>query len=118
MALTWDVSKVENYLEVTTHPDDPDKWHPVTEALIWNSYYVGMPSITALNVDEFVNRVQFYERVFGPLLHSGDGTGRPLTREDIVSHIGFRTNASFMTDAKFRAHVWSNFKKEQGYRNA
>ena len=113
MALTWNVSKVENHEVVTTDPNDPNKWHPLTEALIWATMFIGMYEITKKNHEEFYARVFVQERVGGTYRMSLQKDGvRPVplytTLEEVKSHIGLYTNVSMKTLAQF----WKGIKKE------
>lgn len=114
MALTWDVTKIENHEEVTTwvpDHDDPNgrykagdrMWHPVTEALVMASLDTGIGTITAENAGEVFARITLVERLYGPRLIRAEVDGvRPrgeaafITREEVAAHIGLRTNVGAM----------------------
>ena len=107
MALTFDASKIANHEIVTTHPAHADKWHPVTEALVFASMSCGFGSITPENVEKVHLRIALQQLVYGPTLRSASEDYRKIyvTREDVELHIGLRTNASPMTDAQFLRRV-------------
>lgn len=71
---------------------------------------VGMYEITEANARDFYARVSFWEKVNGAQRYD-DGTPVYLTPEDILRFIGLRTNASPMTEAKYRNHVWNTHKR-------
>lgn len=114
MALTFDVTEIENYKEnfpdrVVTEEeaasDDPNSfgksdppgtyWNPYTEHLVWACLRVGLGEISKENLDEWVRR---YETSY-----SNDGEKPPLNREQIASHIGLRTNISNVTKRSWNA---------------
>lgn len=72
---------------------------------------IGVTVLTEDNFDEVWNRVSFYEKVCGPMLSAPDDRGdwqpAPVLREELNAWIGFRTNATPMTLAKFRNHMWN-----------
>lgn len=111
MALTWNVSKVKNYKVVTTDPNDPNKWAPVTRALITLTIPLGMNHITEKNYEEFFARVVATELVNGPMLYKVTKDGKvdtPITIEDVYAHIGLTTNASSGSKARF----WNGITKD------
>lgn len=109
MALKWDVTKIENHEEVTTvqDADGNDIWNPVTETLVWLAMFTDIGwEITEENAPEFYARIYVYERLNGALLRSRDEeTGkvsdRPITPEDVRSHIGLSVNVSAVSRSKF-----------------
>ena len=111
MALTWSVGDIENWDEVchiiatVDWPMDGTKkgdklLNPVTSALIWHSLNTGIGRIKAENAGEVFARIKLVEDLYGPSLRSGDGTPRPITKDDIVQHIGLSTNASFKDESR------------------
>tara|TARA_Y100000310_G_scaffold183473_1_gene183623 strand:+ start:2438 stop:2920 length:483 start_codon:yes stop_codon:yes gene_type:complete len=129
MALTWDVTKVENYNEnfpsvfrtdppteiwnqdgtevvQTIEHEERECWHPVTEVLVWSLIGIGMSSITSDNVDEVYTRLEMYGHVYGnEVLRNSEGVGRGLTYEEVVKHIGMTTNATPLTKVKFKNRI-------------
>ena len=83
----------------------------VTHSLIWISMKVGIPKITAKNVDEFFRRVQEIEKD-GAWMHSPDGPVY-FTRDDIVRHIGLATNVTPVTKRVFDARMKAAEKERQ-----
>ena len=111
MALTWDVKKIKNSGVVTTDPNDPNKWHPVTETLVWYCLFVGMPAITEKNRDEFYTRVRVWESVNGPQLQSMGENGpepKPITLDNVIEHVGLETNVTRKSLSTF----WAGIKGE------
>jgi hypothetical protein len=81
---------------------------PITEALIFATMRIGMPTITAENAETFTVRLYAFTRVYGPLLMQATDRGIepvPIRLADVQLRIGLRTNATRMTDAAFRHHL-------------
>lgn len=122
MSLDFDVSRVKNFDVLTSIPnpygqkneDGTPKlsWHPVTDALIWATMAIGMNNITEKNWIEFFQRIRAIERVSGAYVNRPNVTSRfdPkgfITPLEVYSHIGLHTNASSLSLAKFREHLYS-----------
>ena len=114
MALTWDVRDIVNHHDVTTEPkirdDDSDRWHSVTEALVWYSMICGFNKITADNIDEVFERICMWEVAHGPMLANDEGDIR-LSRVDLKRHVGLHTNASTLKKAEFEKKVLAELRK-------
>jgi hypothetical protein len=67
---------------------------PKTEQLIWLTMSIGIGRITKQNWKKFFNRAYAWQRV-----REHDTI---VTAQDVYDHIGLRTNASSLTDARFR----------------
>jgi hypothetical protein len=65
MSLNWSVAEIKDHEKVTTHPKDPKRWNPVTEALVWHSMFCGFNRITEQNWQDVFKRISKYEKVFG-----------------------------------------------------
>jgi hypothetical protein len=78
------------------HPDDSEKWHPVTEAMVWRLMAIDIGEITEKNVSEVWFRVRMYELLSGTyaIAWNEPATTVQLTREDVENHIGLSTNVS------------------------
>ena len=87
------------------HPNDPEKWHPVAEALAFVTMTIGIGSITEKNADKFFERLSLYQAVTGPLIRYGDGTKTYITLEDVKDYIGMTTNASNYGDAQWKKRI-------------
>jgi len=110
MALTWNTAGVENHDEVcwfTAEEDIPSHFvekgkvylRPITNALIWHSLNTGIGTITAENAAEVWARVHFVETVYGASLWNSEGP-KPLTKDDVLKHVGLETNASFKDESR------------------
>lgn len=103
MSLNFDLSAVKNYETVTTHPNDlneeKQRWHPVTDALIWKMLAIDINSIKEDNVDEVWFRIRLLQILDGPEFRWGGHSGveqseASLTKQDVIDHIGLSTNVS------------------------
>lgn len=110
MALHFDFRDVANSPHVTTSPDtrgkDPEKWHPVADALVWLSLLCGFNHITEANYKKIAKRIAEYQQVSGAYLSHNLMTKIYITEADVKTYIGLKTNASPMSDAKWRAKVY------------
>lgn len=107
MSLNFDVSAIKNHEVVTTHPDDPHRWHPTTDALVMMAMVIEMGKITEANWRTYWARVHAYESLFGSYKrkYADDShttiVDEPITPDDVKAHIGLRMNVSEATDAQF-----------------
>lgn len=105
MGLRWDVTGVANHEEVCFRiAEEDDGFYgvkkgdrllkPETDALIWLTMFTGIGwEVTEENVDEFVARVRFFEKLNGPMLHRGNES-YPLPEDVIRAHVGLKTNVA------------------------
>lgn len=105
MSLDFNVGDIADHANVTTapHPNSwtgKEQWHPVTNSLVWATIPCGTPSITAENVDMVWKRISRWQEVIGAFCNGPKGDVY-VRREDVVMHIGLRTNASEKTEAEF-----------------
>jgi hypothetical protein len=107
MPLTWDVRDIADHERVTSAPWDSNKWHPVTDSLVWLSLNCGFSSITEKNVEEAAARIWLAQSLLGAFQTVG-GRSVLLTLDDVRMHRGFRSNVSDLT--------WPQFMKK--YREA
>lgn len=110
MALTWDISKIENYEELLV--DAPADMGPevrdkvlggLTNCLIWMTMATGLDKgweLTEEYVPEMYARIKLLEKLGGPLLTQGSDPYW-ITVEDIQRHVGLQTNAGTKTRAEF-----------------
>lgn len=117
MALTWDVTKIEEYKQ--KFPDagteENPQWNAVTMAIVWHGLLCGFQTITQTNYIEVFARIKAYEDAFGPSLsnHSEDKREpRPITITDIKGHIGLSTNNSIKTLNAFKKFLGENLYNE------
>lgn len=127
MSLDFDVSKIKNYKHVTTSPDTrglkTQKWHPVTDALIWGAMLCGYRSITKDNAQKIATRIAQFQHVTGARLSAQSFPQIYITLEDVEKHIGLSTNASELNDAQWAKKLASIVAEESrtivsGERNA
>ena len=102
MALSWDITKVEDYKDKCWVPLDDGGFqvHPTTDAIIWACMAVDMQRITVKNAEEFYTRYLMVSRASGR-----DERERWLTLADIEAHIGLWTNVSTRTKGQFHKRV-------------
>lgn len=108
MALTWDMTEVKARELVEHH---------VSEAVIWHSMICGWGwQLTDKNVAKAWDRISFYQRLNGGIMQGPQGN-IPLTRDEVYSMVGLRTNVSPITDAQFlkamyREHCEKNLRAD------
>ena len=107
MALNYWFEKIENYKEVVwiERPDGEVVMNPVTNALIFSTISVGLGEITDKNIDEFVARYRIMEQLQGPFI-TKNGKPYHLTDEELVAHIGLRTNVTNETRAQWARRLF------------
>lgn len=98
MALHYDLRDVQ-----ADYKSD-DVW-PITNALIWGTMSVEMSEITEKNWQEFYTRCYMIETIHGSWLCDGKGKPRPITPEDVKSHIGLATNVTTKSATKFKSSI-------------
>ena len=88
--------------------------NPVTNALIWHSLNTGIGTITREVAAEVWARIHLVETIYGASLMNSEGE-RPITKDDVLKHIGLKTNASFKpeTRASFLKRHATAFLEEQ-----
>lgn len=89
MSLDWNVSHVLRHEQMCYRDDG--SLNPITEALIWKTLSVGIGEITEANAAEFIARLAIIEAIDGFVIFE-EGKGRPISEEEVVAHIGLRTN--------------------------
>lgn len=130
MSLTTDYTGITNYKEVcwNWHTYDSDRHGPfeeygeqrrrvnddgtkeiselnvVTQTLVFMTIAVGIGRITEETAGEFFARAALIERLDGPFMHQ-DGKPRLITEDDVIDHIGLRTNVSMETRTKWTNRV-------------
>lgn len=109
MSLDFDYSRVAHKDILTTHPDNPDEYHPVFYALIWTLYAVGIREITDKNVDKVYQRVALWARVTdAPMRRKAeDGSTEQIyfTGRDIKAYVGLRLNIRNIPATEFLQRV-------------
>lgn len=114
MSLNFDYKNVADWKAASTHPLNENEWHPIGNMLVWTSLVCGYNHITEANAEKVAQRLMEYQMVSGPLLEYGvKENGVQLTRKcyidlpEVKRYIGLRTNASSMTDAEWKKHLFS-----------
>ena len=130
MALNFDLSACKDRLgeeawkASTDHPCDPDRWHPVVEAVVSYSMICGFSRIDENNWETVAKRIMVWEKAFGPRIVVGTksyptfedlGAGTSAIRikpADIKRLIGFHSNADRMTDKQFANRIAETLFRE------
>ncbi len=126
MSLDWDITGLKDSSICWVKDDRPssgedagERMHPKTESLIYFTMTGGIFPKTEAQVDAFFRRIQIYEHQFGAFtghIREVDGKNvkedEPMTREDIVNHVGLRTNASPVTDTAFKKNILTSVWRE------
>lgn len=111
MSLDWDIGKIRDY-KTYCYRDNGDGTTTLngkTEALIWATMPVGMGSITERNWETFYRRLHLLEKITGTFCHrfvNGKKETRYFTPDEVKRHVGLRTNASSISQARFLKYVW------------
>ncbi len=125
MSLNYNLAQIADHETAcfTTDRDGNRVMRPETEVIIWTIFAAtGHGKITARNVDEVADRYAVYQRLFGPLLRrhveGGGFEDVPLTRDQIVAHVGLTTNWTFKgeTEATWRKRTMDNALREARHR--
>lgn len=76
---------------------------------------VGVNHITEDNVREFYARVNMMERLTGAFRSGSEDGGQVqevlMTVDEAKTLIGYRTNVTPMTKAKFKGHLFNNYER-------
>lgn len=101
MALHWNVEDVKDEVVYTTSPWDKDKWHPITETIVWALLGVDIGTITKDNVDEIWWRHSLLNALHGNQPDLVSQTMKAfVVKQDFINHIGLSTNVSTVTSRK------------------
>lgn len=106
MALKYDLTAIENHDSVCFKDDGSMK--PLTTILIHYMLIIDLPAITRENVAEAYARIAMYERLTS---HLCNGTNN-ITLDDVVSHIGLKTNTSSSSRAEWLKRVKDWVKRD------
>ena len=112
MALTYDLTKVENwdtkYPNVVTKNykgEDEYAMNPITNIIIFGTIITGIRDLTAKTAKEYFTRLKMSELASGDgYLRNGDEY-RGITYQEVLDHVGLHTNASDITKAKFNNNI-------------
>jgi len=117
MSLDWDLTKIENSENICWKKDDDGQeyMNPCTESLIWMTMAIGIGKITEENAADVYARISMWEDLFDTMMskfENGKRIAVPITAQDVVDHIGLRTNVGKETEASFRKRVADNYFRE------
>ena len=121
MALTWDLTEVQNFKELCFIPDTVDekgiihpdrvRLNPITDVLIWGSLSIGISKITKKNYKDVHKRYKMFEQA-GICFLTGGKTednkvlaDRNPSLKEIYLHIGLVTNVTVMSNVKFLRRI-------------
>ena len=107
MPLNYDLKNVKADIE------DKDVW-PISNALVWGTLSIAMGKITKENWEEFYTRCHMIETIHGAWLCDKKGP-RPITPDDVKSHIGLRTNVATESNAKFKTDIDRRLREQAKY---
>ena len=90
--------------------------NPITKYLVYQSMVIGLDEITQSNVDEWLIRLNFLNRLYGSSLMTRDDKNavKPyrITFEDLERHIGLKTNSHRFTRKKLVSNCVSGMMKD------
>lgn len=95
MSLNFNVSKVANREELWVDTAEGRQLAPRTRDLIFACLAFDLGTITPENIDEWLWRQKFYDRLFDALYYKRGENGpvpNDFTREELERHIGLKTN--------------------------
>ena len=107
MPLNYDLQNVEADL-------DDKNVAMVSNALVWGTLSIAMGKITKENWKEFYTRCHMIETIHGAWLRDKKGP-RPITPDDVKSHIGLRTNVVTVSNAKFKTDIDRRLREQAKY---
>lgn len=99
MSLDWSIADCEDWEELNSE----EEW-PITNALIWRTMVVGFGRITEDNYEEFFERNEASNLIYGPAVFKWDENKKKvnlLTLAAIKRRIGLNTNVTTLTKAKW-----------------
>jgi hypothetical protein len=98
MDLTWDITRVRDYQELML---PSSALTPVTEALVWASTAIDLGHISQALIVEWRFRTAFFTKLFGtPFILRGNEPSA-FTEEELLRHIGLRTNVETLSRPAF-----------------
>ena len=93
--------------------------NPITKYLVYQSMVIGLDEITQSNVDEWLIRLNFINRLYGSSLMTRDDKNavKPykITFENLERHIGLKTNSHRFTRKKLVSNCVSGMMKDITY---
>ena len=123
MSLDYNLSDIKNYNslyrklkkgeEGYSETEVYKKLKPQFERIIWVTMIIGIREITDKNWERFYNRINIWEKVFGSGYYKRNRKKLVpilVTKEDVQRMIGLSTNASPLSDTKFKKYFFENMK--------
>jgi len=107
MSLNFDLTNCRKDLR-ELYPDAEDGGRSyVTTGLIFATMSVGLGEIKESNVGEFFARLHTFELMHGALVYRPQDSTLPkyITEEEVIDHIGLRTNVSDETRTKWMNRI-------------
>jgi len=102
MSLNFELEKIKNYKTLCWTGKE---MNPVTPALIWSTTSIGIGEITDKNHEEFFERLDMHQKVYGSILRTDSGPF-PITIDMVRDHIGLKTNVFHkVTKKKFLSNL-------------
>jgi hypothetical protein len=126
MSLNWDLTKCPAWkatgkkseegkpLHAMHLPDGTEIPWGITNALIWATMGIGLGWDIGKKLDEFVFRIEAYQRVFGALCHK-DGEDLWVTPAQVRAHAGMSTNVSTKTRRQFLFDMTKVIERDAEY---
>ena len=120
MSLDFNLTEIKDYKNrcwVPVNPDEPDgkkNIYYVTEGLIWAGLRVDLSGITEKNIDKWAERLDILQQIgMGDFLYDtkdDEVRYRNFTYQELLDHVGLRTNVSTKTDAQWRKKIWDELE--------
>ena len=116
MALTWDLTKCEDWEKLRS-----DKQWPYTYSMIWATMGLGIGDLSEANLPEFYARMHLWEKIHGAWI-TKDGEDEFFTPAQVRRYQGLQTNVYPMeTRAKWLKRICgsqlteacSNYKRSE-----
>lgn len=114
MSLNYDLSKINPIAICYNNGNRDDGLTGATQSLIFYTMSAGFCQITEGNAADFYARLCVLRKLFGPMYRTPDGP-LEVTPQDVIAHIGLRTNASTQTDATWRKYIMDSQIRENLY---
>lgn len=99
MALHYELGQIENWQDLDSG---------LTQCVCFALMFVGVPTLDADAPGIALTRIRMWEKVHGAIRSDG----RFLTKADLDRYHGLRTNASRLTDARFRKQLMEGLERK------
>jgi len=113
MSLDYNFEDIKNFEDICYRPaimengeqsEDMVQVSPITESIVWATMSTGLHKITEKNLKDWYIRLNVLSGLFGPPMQriiDGERVGVDISIQDLITHIGLRTNAETYTEAQF-----------------